>query len=266
MGRHVSEQPLLVERTDGGIVRVTLNRPEVRNAFNAELILALRDTFTDLASDVQARVVVLTGAGDVFCAGADLAWMGGMVAASAEDNRADSRVFESMLRAVSTCPRPVVARINGHALGGGTGLVACADVAVAVDGALFGFTEVRLGIAPAVISPYVLPKIGVSHARRLMLTGERFGADEAARLGLIHAVVEPEALDEAVDAVVDALAAGGPNAQREIKRLVPVVPAAADLDAAADYTVDLIARLRVSDEGQEGMRAFFERRPPSWRA
>ena len=257
--------PLRVERDDRGVVTLTLDRPEVKNAFDAALIIRLRETFLALADDADARVVVVTGEGDVFCAGADLSWMSGMREASFDDNVEDSRGFEAMLRAVQDCPRPVVARVNGHALGGGSGLVACADIVVAVDGARFGFTEVRLGLAPAVISPYVLLKIGVSSARHLFLTGERFDAAEAHRLGLVHRVASAADLDAAVAAVVDDLLAGGPGAQAEIKRLVPRVLAAEDPAAAVDATTEVIARLRVSDEGQEGMRAFFERRQPSWR-
>jgi methylglutaconyl-CoA hydratase len=262
----VNDRPLRVERDDRGVVTVTLDRPDVRNAFNAELIRRLRDTFESLAGDDGARVVVLTGSGRVFSAGADLHWMRGMVDNSYEENLADSRYFEGMLRAIHDCPHPVVARVNGHALGGGTGLIACADTAVAARGALLGFTEVRLGIAPAVISPYVLAKIGAGSARHLFLTGERFDAEEARRLGLVNLVVGPDELDAQVGRVVEALLAAGPRAQGEIKRLLRRVAAAGDLDEAAGVTVDTIARLRVSEEGQEGMAAFFDKRPPAWLA
>ena len=256
--------PLRVERDDRDVVTLTLDRPEVKNAFDAALIGRLRDTFIELVSNASARVVVLTGSGDVFCAGADLSWMSGMRQASFDDNVEDSRGFEAMLRAVQECPQPVVARVNGHALGGGAGLVACADIVVTVAGARFGFTEVRLGLAPAVISPYVLPKIGAGAARHLFLTGERFDAAEAHRLGLVHRVTTPEDLDGATAAVVDDLLAGGPQAQTQIKQLVPRVVDAGSPAAAVAITTDVIARLRVSDEGQEGMRAFFERRAASW--
>ena len=253
-----------VERDERGVVSVTLDRPEVRNAFDAELIRRLRETFVDLADDRAARVVVVPGAGAVFCAGADLSWMSGMREASFDDNVEDSRGFERMLRAVHECPQPVVARVNGHALGGGSGLVACADIVVAVEGAKFGFTEVRLGLAPAVISPYVLPKIGASAGRHLFLTGERFDATEARRLGLVHRVTAPEDLDATVEQVVADLLSGGPSAQAEIKELIPRVLEAGGPAAAVHVTAEVIARLRVSEEGQEGMRAFFERRAPRW--
>lgn len=260
----MSEEPLRVERDDRGVVTVTMDRPEVRNAFDADLIQRLRATFEGFADDTDLRVVVLTGADGIFSAGADLNWMGGMVDYSFEENLEDSRRFEAMLRAVHDCPRPVVARVEGHALGGGTGLVACCDVAIATQGALFAFSEVRLGIAPAVISPYVLRKVPETHARHLFLTGERFDAARAREIGLVHRVTEASDLDDAVDGSVDDLLRGGPAAQGEIKTLIAEVRRRPDLDEAADHTVETIARLRVSEEGQEGMAAFFDRRPPRW--
>lgn len=257
--------PLTTHRDDRGVVTVTLDRPDVRNAFDAELIDRIRGTFEDLATDDGARVVVLTGSGGVFCAGADLNWMSGMVDYSLEENIADSRDLEAMLRAVDECPRPVLARVNGHAFGGGTGLIACADISVGAEGALFGFTEVRLGLAPAVISPYVLPRIGPGNARRLFLTGERFDAGEAHRIGLLGEVCTTEALDDRISEIVGDLLAGGPHAQAESKRLVREVSEAGAPAAAADITVQTIARLRVSEEGQEGMQAFFDERDPDWR-
>lgn len=257
---------LHVERDERGVVTVMLDRPDVRNAFDAELIGRIRETFEGLATDDDARAVVLTGAGGIFCAGADLNWMSGMVDYSLEENIADSRDFEAMLRAVDDCPRPVVARVNGHAFGGGTGLIACADVSVGVDSALFGFTEVRLGLAPAVISPYVLPRIGPGAARRLFLTGERFDAATAHRIGLLGEVCTADELEDRVSDVVGDLLAGGPDSQAEVKRLIRAVTAADGPAAAADTTVEMIARLRVSEEGQEGMQAFFDKREPDWRA
>ncbi len=258
--------PLNVRRDERGVVTVTLDRPDVRNAFDAELIDRIRETFEDLVDDDGVRIVVLTGAGGIFCAGADLNWMSGMVDYSLDENIADSRDFDAMLRAVNDCPRPVVARVNGHAFGGGTGLIACADISIGVEGALFGFTEVRLGLAPAVISPYVLPRIGPGPARRLFLTGERFDAGEAHRIGLLTEVCSPDKLDDRVSDVVGDLLAGGPHAQAESKRLVREVSAASTPAEAADITVEMIARLRVSQEGQEGMQAFFDKRDPRWRA
>lgn len=257
-------EPLRTDRDDRGVVTVTMDRPEVRNAFDADLIARLRTTFEGLHDEPELRAVVLTGADGIFSAGADLNWMKGMVGHSFEENVTDSRDFESMLRAVHACPRPVIARIEGHALGGGTGLVACCDIAVATRDALFAFSEVRLGIIPAVISPYVIRKVAPTHARHLFLTGERFDARRAREIGLVHDVVADDELDEVVSEVVDGLLRGGPRAQGEIKALLAELRRRPDLDDAADYTVETIARLRVSDEGQEGMNAFLERRPPGW--
>jgi methylglutaconyl-CoA hydratase len=259
----VSDEPLGVDRDDRGVVTVTIDRPEV-NAFDAELIRRLRETFDQLAADDAVRVVVITGAGRIFSAGADLDWMRSVIDYSFEDNVADARTLHDMLAAIRTLPQPVVARVNGHALGGGVGLVAAADIVVAVREALLGFTEVRLGIAPAVISPFVLGKIGTGHARRLFLTGERFDAEEAHRIGLVDHVTEEEDLDDVVAKVVGRLLRGGPAGQREVKSLLPLFAAARSLDDAAEHTTDAIARLRASGEGQEGMRAFLEKRRPGW--
>jgi methylglutaconyl-CoA hydratase len=261
----MSEQATIrIERDERGVATVTMDRPEVRNAFNDELIARLEITFTELAEDADARVVVLTGADPVFSAGADLSWLGGMADYSFGENIADSRALDRMLRAVHDCPRPVVARVNGHALGGGTGLVAACDVAVAVDGAKLGFTEVRLGVAPAVIAPYVLRRIGVARARPLFLTGERFDAATARDIGLVDHVVAADELDAAVADAVDDLLRGGPGAQAEIKALLRTLAETPDLEAAAERTVETIARLRVSEEGQEGMGAFLDKRSPAW--
>lgn len=261
-----NDEPLRVQRDDRGVVTVTMDRPDVRNAFDADLIRRIRETFEQLAGDHDARVIVLTGAGRIFSAGADLNWMSSMVGYSFEENLGDSRDLEAMLRAVQECPRPTIAKVNGHALGGGAGLVGCVDIAIAARGALFGFTEVRLGLAPAVISPYVMPKIGIGAARRYFLTGQRFDATEAQRIGLVNVCVEPDDLDDAVAEAIDDLLAGGPEAQAAMKALIPQVARAHSYDEAAEHTVETIARLRVSDEGQEGMRAFFDRREPPWRS
>jgi methylglutaconyl-CoA hydratase len=218
----------------------------------------------DLGEDPSVRVIVLTGAGRVFSAGADLAWMGAMAGYSFEENVADSRGFEAMLRTVHDAPVPVVARVNGHALGGAAGLLGCVDVAVAVRSARFGFTEARLGLAPAMISAYVQPRIGVAAARRYFLTGERFDAERAQALGLVHEVCDDEALDATVDRIVDDLLVAGPQAQRAIKPLIQAVAAAADPDTTEQLRLELISRLRVSEEGQEGLAAFFEHRRPRW--
>ena len=254
---------LLIDRDDRGVVTLTLHRPEVRNAFDAGLMQAIARTVDELATDPDVRVLVLTGAGTVFSAGADLNWMSAMKDYGFEENVADSRGFEAMLRAVDEFPAPTVARVNGHALGGAAGLLGCVDLAVAVRGSLFGFTEVRLGIAPAMISAYVQPRIGTSNARRYFLTGERFDADRAFHLGLVSEVCEADALDATVNGLVTELLAAGPIAQRETKQLIRRVDRL-DRDGSRDLRLELIARLRVSPEGQEGMQAFFDRRPAAW--
>jgi methylglutaconyl-CoA hydratase len=247
-----------------GVVTLTMNRPEVRNAFGPDLMAALSDAFAELGEDDTVRVVVLTGDGPAFSAGADLNWMRSMVDYTYDEQVADSHLLDGLFAAIQTFPAPVVARVNGHALGGATGLIACADVAVAARGAKFGFTEARLGLAPAVISTYVLPKIGLSHARRYFLSGQVFDADAAAAIGLVHEVCDPDDLDDRTGEVVADLLAAGPNAQRAIKALIPQVAAAETRQDAIAITVPTIARLRVSDEGQAGMQAFFDKRPAPW--
>jgi enoyl-CoA hydratase/carnithine racemase len=242
---------LRVER-DGAILRVTIAKPERRNAFDAELIGALRDAFSDVG---DARVVLLAGEGESFCAGADVEWQRSAIDLSFDENVDDAMRLYAMVRAIDDCPAPVVARIQGYALGGGAGLAAAADVAVAAEDAVFGFSEVKLGIIPAVISPFVLPKIGPGAARRYFLTGERFGAETALRIGLVHEVAA--ALDEAVERVVTELLTSGPGAAREAKRLIRQRP-------DAEETAQWAARMRAGDEGQDGLRAFLERRKPGW--
>ncbi|HEX2110548.1 MAG TPA: enoyl-CoA hydratase-related protein [Gaiellaceae bacterium] len=237
---------------DGHVYRVTLARPERRNAFDAELIAALAAAFLDVG---DARAVVLAGAGESFCAGADVEWQRSSIDLTLEENVEDATRLLRMLEAIEGCPAPVVARVHGYALGGGAAVVACADVAVAATDAVFGFSEVKLGIIPAVVSPFVFAKIGAA-ARRYFLTGERFDADTALRLGLVNEVADD--LDAAVDRVVTELLTSGPAAVREAKRLVRERPGVEDLPRIA-------ARLRTSEEGQEGLRAFLERREPRWR-
>ena len=238
---------LRIER-DGQILRITLAKPERRNAFDAELIRELTEAFADVG---DARAVVLAGEGASFCAGADIEWQRSAVDLSYDENVEDAMRLYRMCEAIDTCPAPVVAAVQGYALGGGSGLVACADIAIAARDATFGFSEVKLGIIPAVISPFVLPKIG-AHARRYFLTGERFDAETALRIGLVHEVTEQ--LDAAVDRVVAALLTSGPRAVREAKKLVRERP-------AGEETARIAARLRTGDEGQEGLRAFLEHRP-----
>lgn len=241
---------LKVER-DGGVLRVTLARPERRNAFDAALIAELTEAFADVG---DARVVFLSGEGPSFCAGADVEWQRASIDLSYDENVEDAMRLYRMLEAVDSCPAPVVCCVHGYALGGGSGLVAAADIAVAWPDAVFGFTEVRLGIIPAVISPFVLPKIR-EHARRYFVTGERFDARVALRIGLVSQVAVDAGT--ASEAVIEDILEGGPIAVREAKRLVRERPAGSD-------TAHIAAARRTSDEGQEGLRAFLERRPPGW--
>jgi methylglutaconyl-CoA hydratase len=238
---------------DEAVLRITLDRPDRRNAFDAELITELTEAFSDVG---DARAVVLAGEGESFSAGADVEWMRSSVDLSYEENVQDARRLRQMLETIDSCLAPVVARVQGHALGGGCGLVAVSDVAVAAADAAFAFSEVKLGIIPAVISPFALAKIGPSAARRYFVTGERFDAQTALRMGLVHEVADP--LDEAVDAIVKEILAAGPDATRAAKRLVLERP-----DGLA--TERRIAERRTSPEGQEGLHAFLEKRDPSWR-
>ncbi len=240
---------LRIER-DGDVLRVTLARPETRNAFDAALIAELAEAFVDVG---KARAVLLAGEGPSFCAGADVEWLRSSVDLDYDRNVADANALRGMLEAIDRCPAPVVARIQGHALGGGAGLVACADIAVAHSEAVFAFSEVKLGIIPAVISPFALAKIGPSSARRYFVTGERFDAATALRIGLVHEVAED--LDAAVGKILDELASAAPKATRHAKRLVLERPDGPD-------TARRIAERRTSDEGQEGLRAFLEGRTP----
>jgi methylglutaconyl-CoA hydratase len=247
----------------GGVARVTLARPEVRNAFNAEVIAQLHEIFTRIAAADDVRAVVLAGEGKVFCGGADINWMRASLDLSFESNVADAERMSDMFRAIDTCPKPVVARIHGAALGGGAGLAAVCDIVIAADDAIFGFTEVKLGIIPAVISPFVLAKIGASHARALFLTGERFDARHAQRIGLAHEVVSSEQLDTAVERRLTELHTAGPDAIGAAKALVGRVLEATYDDSRA-ITTEAIAKQRISPEGQEGLHAFLERRPATF--
>ena len=248
-----------------GVARVTLARPEVRNAFNATVIGELHAIFKRIAAADDVRAVVLAGEGNVFCGGADVNWMRESLDLSFEANAIDAERMSDMFRAIDNCPRPVIARIQGAALGGGAGLAAACDIAVAADDAVFGFTEVKLGIIPAVISPFVLAKIGPTHARALFFTGERFDAGRAMRIGLVHHVVPAAELDAAVDCCIGELRSAGPYAASAAKLLIRRV-----LDATYEETRAItsraIADLRISPEGQEGLRAFLERRKPTFHA
>lgn len=256
---------LRVDR-DGAIARVTLTRPEVRNAFNAALIGELQATFAALGEEPPhaLRAIVLAGEGRTFCAGADVTWMRGAIGLAVEANERDASAMAQMFATIDACPVPVVARVQGAALGGGMGLCAVADIVLATADATFGFTETKLGIIPAVISPFVLAKIGASAARALFPTGERFSAARAERIGLVHEVLADEAaLDARLAAVLDELRSAGPTALRAAKALVREQRGMGP-EAARDLTVAAIARQRTTDEGQEGLRAFMEKRRPAW--
>jgi methylglutaconyl-CoA hydratase len=236
----------------GDVLRITMARPEQRNAFDAALIQELTEAFSEVA---DVRAVVLAGEGTSFSAGADVEWMRAAVELSYEENVADARRLRMMLETIDSCAAPVIARVQGHALGGGCGLVACSDIAVATPDATFAFSEVKLGIIPAVISPFALAKIGASAARRYFVTGERFDAETALRIGLVHELAED--LDAAVNALLEELRSAGPEAARHAKKLVLERP-----DGLA--TERRIAQRRTSDEGQEGLKAFIDKRDPSW--
>ena len=237
---------------EGEILRITLARPERRNALDAELIRELAEAFVDVG---RSRAVVLAGEGASFSAGADVDWMRSSADLSYEENLADANALRGMLEAIDRCPAPVISRVQGHALGGGCGLVACSDIAVAADDAIFGFSEVKLGIVPAVISPFALAKIGPSAARRYFVTGEPFDAHTALRIGLVHEAARD--LDAALERILAEVLSAGPKAARAAKRLVLERPDGPE-------TARSIAERRTSDEGQEGLHAFLEKRRPNW--
>lgn len=246
----------------GPVVRVTLNRPGIRNALNDELIAELT-AWAAAAPASGARVAILQGAGKSFCAGADLAWMSRMVQYTFEENVRDAHAIAAMFDALDTLPMALVGRVHGAALGGGAGLAAVCDIVVADDGAIFGFTEAKLGILPAVISPFVVRKIGVSAARELFLTAARFGAARAKEIGLVHAVVPESELDHAIDGYVSELLTSAPGAVSGAKALIAAVAGRPPADVAA-LTAETIAERRASAEGQDGMLAFLEKRKAGW--
>ncbi|HUQ86119.1 MAG TPA: enoyl-CoA hydratase-related protein [Vicinamibacterales bacterium] len=258
----MSYQFLSIERR-GPVERVTLNRPDVRNAFNEHVIAELTAWAARAHDDDSLRVVVFAGAGKVFSAGADAAWMAKMAGYSHDDNVRDARAGAEMFLAINTVPAIVIGRIHGAALGGGSGLAAVCDIVVSEDNAIFGFTETKLGILPAMISPYVLQKIGASAARELFLTGRRFDANKAKEIGLVHEVVGPAGLDAAVERYVNEALSASPTAVARAKALIQSVLGKAPRDAMA-MTADAIATQRVSPEGQEGLKAFLEKSIPSW--
>lgn len=254
----------LTTTRDGPVARLRLDRPELHNAFDAALIAALTGALEQLAADADVRVVVLEGSGRSFSAGADLNWMRGMAAAGEAENREDALALARLMRTLDELPKPTIARVHGAAFGGGIGLVACCDIAIGVPEAKFGLTESRLGLLPAVISPYVVAAIGARQARRWFASGEIFDAARAEQIGLLHEVVEADALDAAVQRQVALLLKAGPVATAQAKTLVRAVLPHVDRDALDAATADLIAALRISPEGQEGLSAFLDKRTPSW--
>jgi methylglutaconyl-CoA hydratase len=258
-------QTLQVE-FDASVASVWLNRPDVRNAFNETTIAEITRAFNALGGDDRVKAIVLGARGTAFCAGADLNWMKKMAAYTHEENRADAAQLAAMLLAINTCPKPVVARIQGDCYAGGMGLAAACDIAVAADGVQFCLSEAKLGLIPATIAPYVIRAMGENAARRYFLTAERFPAAEAQRIGFVHAVSSADELDGAVERIVHALLANSPNAVREAKRLVRDVAGRPFTPALIDDTVGRIAAIRASAEGVEGVRSFLEKRKPTWLA
>jgi methylglutaconyl-CoA hydratase len=256
---HISVERSFQDR----VATVTMRRSDVHNAFNTQLIADLQAAFHELSADVKLHAVVLTGEGPSFSAGADISMMRDSATFSQEQNLQDALKLADLFDTINTCPCPVVGRINGTAMGGGLGLVSVCDIVVAVESARLAFSEVKLGIAPAVISPYVIRKIGETHARVLFLTGERFNASRAREIGLVHIVTSAEELDATVEKILGELLSSGPQAARACKALALNV-GHMDHDTARRYTAEMIATLRTSSEGQEGLRAFLEKRKPSW--
>ena len=253
-----------IERADDGpVTTVWLNRPDVRNAINATMIAELTDCFTQIAADRHVRVVILAGRGPVFCAGADVRWLQASIDLDARANRQDAWTLARLYHIVNTLPQPVIARVHGAAFGGAMGLCAVADIVVADPSTKMGFTETRLGIIPAVIGPFVARKIGETHMRRFFLTGEIFTAETGARIGLVHDLVPMDALDAHIGQIVRRILACGPQATRAAKQFIHEIVQLPFRSAVA-YGVETNARLRISPEGQEGLRAFLEKRKPAW--
>lgn len=257
---------------DGPIARIKLNRPDVKNAFNDELIGELEQAIQQFEKDKEIRVLILSGEGESFCAGADLNWMKSFVGATKKKNETDARRLAKLLKMLNEFPKPTIARVQGAAIGGGVGLLAACDIAVAEQKTVFSLAEVKLGLIPAVISPYVIARMGLTWARRYFLTGERFGADVAQRIGLVQEVVESAALDAKIEDIAKQLLSSGPDALKQCKELIRVVAADVPLKgnfgepgrSILEYTVEKIATLRAGPEAQEGMKAFLEKRKPNW--
>ena len=260
----MAEDTVLFELDRKGRATVTLNRPEAHNAFDDSTIRRLGDTFEGIRGQSDVRVVVLAGRGKSFSAGGDLNWMRRMAAMTEEENLADALVLARLMRGLDELPVPTIARVHGAAMGGGVGLASCCDVVVAAEGAVFSLSEVRIGLIPAVVSPYVIAAIGARQARRYFMTAERFDAAEALRIGLAHVVVPSERLDSTVDSVVESLLAGGPEAIRATKDLALEVDGRVSEELMRE-TAARIARARASPEGREGVAAFLEKRAPKWR-
>lgn len=252
-------------RREGVIARVVFERPEVRNAFNAAFVAELQAAFEELRSEREVRVVILEGSGAAFSAGGDIKWLRESAELSDAENRAETAKLATLLHTIDTTPKVVIAQVHGPAMGLGTGLVAVSDVAVAADDALFGFPETKIGLTPSVISPFVMAKIGYSHARALFITGERFSAERAKAIGLVHEVVPAAELPQKVAAVVGHIFTGGPLAIGAAKTMLAAIREA-PYEQAQQIAADLLAQQRVTDEAQEGLRAFLERRKPSWSA
>lgn len=260
----MTEQVLLQTVDSRGVARLTMNRPELRNAFNEALIGAVCDAVGRLNAEPNVRAIVLTGAGAAFSAGADLNMMRRAAGYSAVENRDDARRLAHMLHAIYASPKPTIALVNGPAMGGGVGLVAACDIAIAGEDAFFALSEVRLGLVPAVISPFVVQAIGARQARRYFLTGERFDAETARRIGLVHMVAMKAQLEASLDGVIENLLACGPGAVAEAKDLIRAVKSRPITEAVMEDTAERIARLRASPEGKEGVSAFLEKRRPNW--
>lgn len=257
-------QPVLVSQDQFGIATITLNKPDQHNCFDENLIAQLHEAVNKLERDTSVRVVILAASGKSFSSGADLAWMQKMSSYSEEQNVADAKALAAMMHALDTMSKPTVARVQGSAFGGGVGLIACCDIAVGVYDANFALSEARLGLIPAVISPYVIAAIGARQARRYFLTGERFDAETANQLGLLHQLSFADEIDDVVEKIVDALLECGPDAQRECKNLIRAVSAGQDKAQLIDMTAQKIAQVRASNEGREGISAFLEKRAPKW--
>src|SRR5262252_1297738 len=261
----MGESTVLISKDARGVVTVTINRPKVRNAIDDTVIRSLTDAFKALHADAGARIVVLTGSGSAFCAGADLDWMRRMAAAGDAENFASAKTISAMLRSLNELAKPTIARVNGAAYAAAMGFIAACDIAVAAEEAVFAISEVRIGLVPSTISPYVIAAIGARAARRYFLTGEPFSAADTCRLGLVHQVVNETGLDGALESLIAGLLSGGPQSQSRAKRLIAEVALRPVDDALEALTARSIADARASPEGREGIQAFLERRKPAWR-